>query len=561
MSAERSVRELMNLGFTEARAREAVSSVGDPTDANLAMNWLFDHGEEDKGGAVEFKHCPHVDELGKACLVQREQLVFGEPCVHGCAGSENWVCLHDGKSRCGRYGRRHGLQHWEQTKKEQEANLTVAQAATGQVSRGHCLALSLSDLSVWCYECDGYVQHKSLAPLVKRMEQLKFGDVSGDDAAPTSCARQSPALGTPISTGVQSAHGRHGDASWPLPKLARACDDEARPGYRTMLAHEYLDEDEVLKAKVRLLASLILRSRNCVAYTGAGISTASGINDYATKAGDTVTGSRRKISPWEAQPTLAHRTLVALHKAGHLKHWVQQNHDGLPQKAGFPSKDLNEIHGAWYDPSNPVVPMSGTLRTDLIEQMLHWEDRVDLCLSLGTSMVGMNADRMAIAPAERMRRGVPGALGTVIVALQQTQYDNLSSLRIFATIDRVMELLADEMTLTVPPVPALRPWGTAPILRDLPYSPNGCKNLEARLTLDFQVGRRFRVVNQPDWDCEAHGNICEVVEGNDAMTREGHIALRFGQAGTRGSIVRALGRWWLDDAVAGLADTLPVVPC
>merc|ERR1719440_2629964 len=111
---------------------------------------------------------------------------------------------------------------------------------------------------------------------------------------------------------------------------------------------------------------------------------------------------------------------------------------------------LNEIHGAWYDPSNPVVPMSGNLRDDLIKHMLHWEDQVDLCLALGTSMVGMNADRMAVAPAERRRHGRKGALGTVIVALQQTQYDSLSSIRIFATIDRTMELLAQEMALTVP---------------------------------------------------------------------------------------------------------------
>ena len=52
------------------------------------------------------------------------------------------------------------------------------------------------------------------------------------------------------------------------------------------------------------------------------------------------------------------------------RHWVQQNHDGLPQKAGYPQQHLNEIHGAWFDPSNPVVPMSGTLREDLMTWLL-----------------------------------------------------------------------------------------------------------------------------------------------------------------------------------------------
>merc|ERR1712023_249071 len=97
------------------------------------------------------------------------------------------------------------------------------------------------------------------------------------------------------------------------------------------------------------------------------------------------------------------------------------------------------------------------------------EEKVDLSLALGTSMVGMNADRIAVAPAERARRGKAGALGTVIVSLQQTQYDLISSLRIFATIDEVMELLTTELHLSVPVAPAHRPWTNAPILRDLPY--------------------------------------------------------------------------------------------
>jgi len=285
-----------------------------------------------------------------------------------------------------------------------------------------------------------------------------------------------PLLGSPILAPAACAHGSLGSQAWALPTLARACREDARPGYKTMKAHEYLDDPGVLQEKVRALAGLVRRSQCCVAYTGAGISTASGINDYATKAGDSVAASQ-KMSPWEAQPTLAHRVLVGMHAAGQLKHWVQQNHDGLPQKAGFPQNDLNEIHGAWYDPSNPVVPMSGTLRQDLIEQMLDWEDKVDLCLALGTSMVGMNADRMAVAPAERARKGKTGALGSVIVSLQQTQYDSLASLRIFATIDKVMEMLAAELQLAVPAAPVHRPWTDEPILKDLPYGPDGRKKL------------------------------------------------------------------------------------
>lgn len=42
--------------------------------------------------------------------------------------------------------------------------------------------------------------------------------------------------------------------------------------------------------------------------------------------------------------------LVALSKKGWVHHWLQQNHDGLPQKAGFPQEKINEVHGAWFDP-------------------------------------------------------------------------------------------------------------------------------------------------------------------------------------------------------------------
>jgi hypothetical protein len=45
----------------------------------------------------------------------------------------------------------------------------------------------------------------------------------------------------------------------------------------------------------------------------------------------------------------------------------------LPQKSGFPQEKINEIHGAWYDPSNPVVQFSGSLRGDLFNWMIDME--------------------------------------------------------------------------------------------------------------------------------------------------------------------------------------------
>merc|ERR1712176_180967 len=128
-----------------------------------------------------------------------------------------------------------------------------------------------------------------------------------------------------------------------------------------------------------------------------------------------------------------------------------------------------------------------------------------------------NADRIPVSAANRAARANrPEALGTVIVALQQTQYDKAASLRIFAPIDEVMELLAQDLSLAVPPVgsrmPSPQP-GT--ILEHLPYDQYGRKAPGGALTLDFRVGQRLRVVNQPGWDQKHHGGICEVVEASN----------------------------------------------
>lgn len=131
--------------------------------------------------------------------------------------------------------------------------------------------------------------------------------------------------------------------------------------------------------------------------------------------------------------------------------------DGLPQKAGFPQHCLNEIHGAWHDPSNPVVPMSGSLRSDLMAWLVDWEERTDFCLAMGTSLCGMNADRMVTTPANKFIKQKQG-LGACIISLQQTDLDSIASLRIFAKIDDVMRLLVQKMALSVPDRPTMYDW-------------------------------------------------------------------------------------------------------
>ena len=175
---------------------------------------------------------------------------------------------------------------------------------------------------------------------------------SGGSAPPAGATRQ-------LVAPAAEMHGRIGCVHWAAPELAAWADVEARPGYNSRKAHEYVDAPDVLAEKVKFLAGLVRSAGQCVAYTGAGISTASGIGDYASRAGNSLAGDQgapSMLSPLEAQPTHAHCVLTSMHAAGKLARWVQQNHDGLPQKAGCPQSALNEIHVSTKPLSTPPAP-------------------------------------------------------------------------------------------------------------------------------------------------------------------------------------------------------------
>lgn len=362
----------------------------------------------------------------------------------------------------------------------------------------------------------------------------------------------------------EKMHGHLGDKEWAAPECVTQFDVNARLTFTSIKAHEYCDREDILRAKVALLAKMVRQSKNCLAFTGAGISTAAGIDDYATKAKKasvTATKERPQVRDWkDARPTAAHHVLTAMHEAGFLKHWVQQNHDSLPQKAGFPQHALNEIHGSLHDPANPIVPYEGTLRDDLFDWMDEWDRKNDLCLSLGTSLSGFNVDSLPENAGQRClsgkRRGAHQ--GLVIVNLQQTPYDELCSLRIFAKIDRVMELLAEELGIAgkVKPVdaplhqPALAEGSLVEedVFR-VPFDADGNPAQDGSKTIwDLRVGSRVRLTGGP-----YEGDVGTIIEKNEA----GHYRIRV--VGSVHPIFKArrrpfslwLGNWWLEEATKG----------
>ena len=250
--------------------------------------------------------------------------------------------------------------------------------------------------------------------------------------------------------------------------------------------------------------------------------------------------------------------------------------------------------------------------------MRAWEARADLVLALGTSLCGMNADRLVSTCAGKARVG--GALGSVIVSLQRTQHDAAAALRIFAKLDDVFGLLAEEMALEGCGAEAL----AVPAARYVPGVPDAARVAEDvfRVPYDAATGRRF----EPDaaaggggggdaedvpagfeklWSEEhqhhyfhdtatrrtswvipptaaaARTTVLDLREGakvrvtagmfkGDLGTitgknREGHYRVQIEHQIKKGGKLRAkvpkiLGTWWVEAAVKGQIDLLPVVP-
>jgi hypothetical protein len=242
---------------------------------------------------------------------------------------------------------------------------------------------------------------------------------------------------------------------------------------------------------------------------------------------------------------------------------------------------LNEIHGAWFDPSNPVVPMSGTLRDDLCNWMYDWEKRADLTLAIGTSLCGMNADRMVENVAKRAKKG--RAQGAVIISIQQTQYDDVSSLRIFAKIDDVMQLLAQELGIDVAELsteaytPRAAPdTQLKPDKFMVPYTARGKLSEEtegAEQRRQSRVSRRRHASREFSiWDLQPGARV-RVTSGPGkgfegtvlGKNEDGHyrISLPVIREGSihhgKGERTYLLGSWWVQTATHGKAAWLPVV--
>jgi NAD-dependent deacetylase len=120
--------------------------------------------------------------------------------------------------------------------------------------------------------------------------------------------------------------------------------------------------------EIDLLADLIIQAKKVVVFTGAGVSTESGIPDFRSPGGiwskydpdeftyqKFVSSLEARRKQWkmlteggllvEAEPNPAHYAIAELDKLGKLDCVITQNVDNLHQKAGVSDDKVFELHG------------------------------------------------------------------------------------------------------------------------------------------------------------------------------------------------------------------------
>ena len=311
---------------------------------------------------------------------------------------------------------------------------------------------------------------------------------------------------------------------------------------------ELLDRLDVVEDKVLYLATLLRVSSKTVVYTGAGVSTSSGVRQRAPGSGKV----GRSLTT-NALPSPAHYLLAEMVRTGLVHTWVTLCCDGLAQKAGCPQQRLLELHGSWYDPSNPVLRQGGRARSDIREAVTELEETADLVVVMGSSLTGHHP--LVSTTASRAARGE--SLGTVIVNLQQTGQDPAASLRLFSQTDHVCQVLASRLDIKVRKPDIKRTIEHRAWVR---YDPGGERQEEGGMWLDLSPGQEVRL--NPRHNCQNTGqeSLLHLARGRGRVVRYCPTQ-RAWELEVEG-VKMLLGYWWLQASTSTTGpNLLPVINC
>jgi NAD-dependent SIR2 family protein deacetylase len=249
-------------------------------------------------------------------LAHRPTIALNRCCEADCpSDTENWVCAKCLKVHCSRYVQAHGLAHFD--------------------SEHHAVAISLADLSVWCFACDAYVAAPSLAPAIDALHHMKFGVVRPNQIQHTE-------------EELRLINERGSVKAVPAKRTHKDDNNDDNDTHGVPIDTTELRDNNSAEAAAAI-AALIRGSRNLVFFTGAGISTSAGIRDFRGPNGLWTMRSRGEnptvdMRMTDAVPTFTHefvRDMVNSRGA----FVISQNVDGLHGKSGVADDDIAELHG------------------------------------------------------------------------------------------------------------------------------------------------------------------------------------------------------------------------
>jgi NAD-dependent deacetylase len=112
-----------------------------------------------------------------------------------------------------------------------------------------------------------------------------------------------------------------------------------------------MTEELPLEQHIETVARWIIEGEHVVAFTGAGISTDSGIPDFRgpegvwTRRDAGLPAPRWRVPPEQVKPNASHLSLVELQRLGKLRFLITQNTDNLHRRSGIRHELLAELHG------------------------------------------------------------------------------------------------------------------------------------------------------------------------------------------------------------------------
>lgn len=215
-----------------------------------------------------------------------------------------------------------------------------------------------------------------------------------------------------------------------------------------------------LERKIETLAQWMYTSQYLVVFTGAGISTESGLSDFRgpdgvwTRRDRGLEPKRPAVSLEAAEPNAGHNSIVEIQNLGKLKFLISQNVDNLHLKSGIKPALLAELHGNIsklrcrqceqtidHNTGQTKCLCGGSLTSSVVDfgQSLPKKDlslaykhsrQSDLFIVLGSSLVVSPAADM---PAEALKAGAR----LVIINQGDTPFDRYAHLRCHGQIGTI----------------------------------------------------------------------------------------------------------------------------